>query len=96
MIGYGTGLRSALAPFCDVDTPEIRDALVLRLTDVNVEVRGEAMVGLAVRGDDRVAARIVRELEAAALSSFAFDAANSFVETHPKHEAVVRALQKWR
>jgi hypothetical protein len=38
----------------DFNTPELRDALVARLADADSEIRGEAMIGLALRKDDRV------------------------------------------
>lgn len=44
---FGLGAR------CDADSPEIRAVLVSRLSDGNPEIRGEAMVGLARRGDQR-------------------------------------------
>jgi len=46
----------------ETDTPAIRDALVARLEDDDAEIRGEALVGLAERGDVRVAASFLREL----------------------------------
>jgi hypothetical protein len=39
----------AIGTQCDVDGPEIREALGRRLVDADEEVRGEAMVGLATR-----------------------------------------------
>lgn len=47
----------------DVDTPEIRDALALGLSDSVPVVRGEALVGLARRHDGRVLEALTRELE---------------------------------
>jgi HEAT repeat protein len=53
------GLGSMLE---DVDTPELRDALVARLRDTHAEIRGEALVGLARRKDPRVVEALRREL----------------------------------
>jgi len=38
----------------DVDTPELRQILLYRTRDANADARGEAMCGLAYRGDARV------------------------------------------
>lgn len=47
----------------EADSPAIRDALVAALEDPAPDVRGEAMVGLARRGDVRVAQKISFEVE---------------------------------
>ncbi len=44
------------------DIPEIRDALFDRLTEADDEIRGEAFVGLAQRGDIRIVDPLLREL----------------------------------
>lgn len=46
----------------DVDTPALREALVARLADSDPEIRGEAMIGLARRGDQRACPAIDQEL----------------------------------
>jgi len=44
----------------DTDTPAIREALVARLDEADEEIRREAIVGLARRGDFRVLAPLLR------------------------------------
>jgi HEAT repeat protein len=53
-----------LGDLSDTDTPELRDALLRRLTDSNEEVRGEALVGLARRKDSRVLEPLLAALSA--------------------------------
>lgn len=47
----------------EVDTPELRSALIARLHDLHDEARLEALVGLARRGDARIVPVFLRELE---------------------------------
>lgn len=47
-----------LAQQTTLDTPALRDALAARLMDTDPEIRGEAMIGLASRKDERVFAAI--------------------------------------
>lgn len=54
---FGLGLMS------DADTAEIRDAFLQRLDDPFIDVRVEAMAGLAKRRDARVVAPLIRQLE---------------------------------
>src|SRR5690606_12221611 len=44
----------ALGSHTELDTPELREALYTAMTDSDHEIRGEALVGLAFRGDQRV------------------------------------------
>jgi hypothetical protein len=46
----------------DADSPLIRDALAARLNESDEEIRGEAIVGLARRGDVRLAKPLMRLL----------------------------------
>jgi HEAT repeat protein len=88
---FGLGVRE------DVDTWEVREALAARLDDEDSEVRGEAMIGLAVRGDRRAIGAIRAELLLEELDGdWVFEAAERmedsdlyedlqrFVETHPE------------
>lgn len=55
---FGLGLMS------DADSAEIRDAFVAGLDDPFIDVRVEAMAGLAKRRDPRVVAPLIRQLDA--------------------------------
>jgi HEAT repeat protein len=46
-----------------LDTSEIRDTLLSRLSEDDPEIRGEAMIGLAKRKDTRVIEPMIQELE---------------------------------
>jgi ADP-ribosylglycohydrolase len=59
----------------DIDTPAIREALVARLTDPHRDTRGEAMVGLARRKDERVIGPLIAEIGSQEVGSLALDAA---------------------
>ncbi len=61
----------------EVDTPELRDALFDRLTESNMELRGEALVGLAMRKDPRVLEPLRRELEGKEVVVLAVEAAQA-------------------
>jgi HEAT repeat protein len=53
----------ALGQQVDADTPSLRDALIERLTDSDDDARGEALIGLARRGDRRLIPALIDELE---------------------------------
>lgn len=65
----------AIGTFSEIDTPEIRDALVTRLNDSDEDVRDEALVGLARRGDQRVIEPLERELSGECVGRLAVEAA---------------------
>jgi HEAT repeat protein len=52
-----------LGSMVDADTSAIRTALFARLEEEDDEIRGEAIVGLARRGDVRVTRALLQELE---------------------------------
>ena len=59
----------------DTDTPEIRKALFDGLSDPDDEARGEAMVGLATRGDSCVVDAILKEWEGMDIGQLSIEAA---------------------
>jgi HEAT repeat protein len=75
----------------DADTPQIREALERRLTDSDEETRGEAMVGLARRGDLRVVGTIVAALVENPLG-LVVEAAEILLERHPGETRLRQAL----
>lgn len=64
-----------LGSILELDTPEVRDAFVRRLEDPHDETRGEALVGLARRGDERALAPTLGELEGDAVGVLAVQSA---------------------
>jgi HEAT repeat protein len=64
-----------LARQFESDSPSLRAALHERLTDSDPEVRGEALLGLARRGESAIAPMILRELEAELHGDWAVEAA---------------------
>jgi HEAT repeat protein len=67
-----------LGSMTEVDTPELREALLRRLTDANEEVRGEALVGLARRKDARVLEPLMAALQARNVMVLVVEAAQAF------------------
>ena len=52
-----------LGSLIERDTPQVREALMARLEDTDPDTRGEALVGLAARGDRRAIEPLLAELE---------------------------------
>ncbi len=52
-----------LGSMTQVDTADLREALLARVMDEDPETRGEALIGLANRRDERAVGPILRELE---------------------------------
>ena len=78
---FGLGVQG------QVDSPEIREALVTRLSDTNSNVREEALVGLARRKERRAIPVLIGELNRGDLSYRLREAAEAFLgecEQHPE------------
>jgi len=60
---------------CDLDTPELRDALAARLDDPDDDTRAEGIMGLARRNDPRAIPAIQRELASDEVGSLVLEAA---------------------
>jgi HEAT repeat protein len=65
----------AIGSQVEVDTPQIRDALLDRVGDADDDTRYEALVGLARRGDRRVLPALHKELACESVSTLAIEAA---------------------
>jgi len=63
----------------DTDSPEIREALRQALSDPDHEIRGEALVGLAKRGDSAIVPELINEWRDDDVSILSIEAAE---ETH--------------
>jgi HEAT repeat protein len=65
----------ALGTQIDLDTPAIRGALVGHLSDPDNDTRGEALVGVPMRKDERVIPVLKQNLSSDGVSSLAIEAA---------------------
>lgn len=64
-----------LGSLTEIDTPELRDALFARTNEGNGEIRGEALVGLAIRNDKRSLDLVREELNRDYAGSWVLEAA---------------------
>lgn len=78
----------------ETDTPAIRAALMTRTTDKDADTRGEAMVGLARRHDERVVEVLLAELEAGWYGSLLFEAAEEIGDPR-LYPALVELREGW-
>lgn len=79
----------------DVDSPEIRAALIARVSDEDEITRGEALVGLARRKDARAIEPLIKELERcyeAEHGDYSIEAAEEFA--HPRLLPVLKRLKQ--
>ena len=67
-----------LASQCDLDTSELRQALLRSANDQEPEIRGEALIGLARRKDERVKELVYKELSGEFHGDWAVEAAERY------------------
>lgn len=77
----------------DTDSVEIRDALFCRVADPDIETRGEALLGLAVRGDARVVAPLLEVLRSPSADKLDVEAAREIGD--PRLVDALRDLLDW-
>ncbi|KAF3884776.1 MULTISPECIES: HEAT repeat domain-containing protein [Nostocales] len=83
----------------EIDTQEIRDALYRRILsevgedDTIAEIRGEALLGLAIRKDERVIEPLIGELESDRVGRLSVEAALAIGDNR-LYSALVK-LQDW-
>jgi HEAT repeat protein len=78
----------------EVDTPEIRGALLARLGDDDGDTRLEALAGLAAREDERAIEPLIRELESSRASRVTVEAARDMGDTR-LHPALAHLATWW-
>lgn len=77
----------------NTNTVAIREALFKRLEDEDHEIRGEALVGLATRGDERVIEPLIKELSSDSVGILAVEAAKEIGDA--RLSSVLRQLTWW-
>jgi HEAT repeat protein len=89
-----------LGSMVDVDTPQIREALWQRIlsetgdTDGQTEIRGEALVGLAIRQDKRVVKPLIVELSSSHVGILPVEAAKEIGDSK-LYSALVELKEWW-
>ncbi|EDM26136.1 lyase containing HEAT-repeat [Lentisphaera araneosa HTCC2155] len=76
----------------ETDTPEIRQALFEALDEPHDEARGEALVGLAERGDERVVSALLEEWQLDSVGILSLEAAELIAD--PRLNETLIDLQK--
>jgi HEAT repeat protein len=79
----------------DVDTEEVRDALLARLGDEHDDARCEALVGLALRGDHRVVPALRHALAAGPDLVFKLEVAAAAAIADPSLHPLLLQIQRW-
>lgn len=64
-----------ISQLIELNSPEIREALIARADDEDPEIRGEALIGLSLRADPRALAFVQREVRGDFHGSWAVEAA---------------------
>lgn len=77
----------------NLDTPAIREALIARVSDADVDTRSEAITGLVQRGDLRVIPALVQELTSDCVGTLAVEAAATIAA--PELLPHLLALKEW-
>jgi HEAT repeat protein len=70
----------ALGSQTDLDTPDLREALRARLRDIDAEIRGEALVGLARRRDEHLKSAVLKELSGELYGDWVLEAAQEIAD----------------
>jgi hypothetical protein len=83
-----------LGSLTDVDTPELRDALLARMSEDDDEIRGEALIGLARRHHPDALVLVRDELNRMFAGDWPIEAAELLADTslHPALQAVWESL----
>jgi len=75
-----------LGTLCELDTADVREALFARLSDCHSDVREEALLGLATRGDQRAVPHIISALKEGSPSHLILEAAEEMLKACPSED----------
>ncbi len=81
-----------LANIMEIDSPEVRAALLARLDEEDAEIRGEALIGLARRKEKKAIKAIAKELAGEFYGNWAVSAAEIFAL--PEYENLLFELKE--
>jgi HEAT repeat protein len=89
-----------LGSMIEINTPAIRDALFQRLiaekneTETESEIRGEALLGLSIRRDERVVPLLIEELTSKWVGKLAIEAAKEIRDSR-LYSVLIRLKEWW-